>query len=72
MNKNVLTMLRPKKFRPLEVKILTGIALLLMAAGIVGTLLALYRADWRMLFASAGIGGLAALYLSAARRGRPL
>ena len=65
-------MLRPKKFRPFEVRILSGIALVLMGAGIGGMLLAIYRGDWRILVASAGIAGLAALYLSAARRGRPL
>jgi hypothetical protein len=65
-------MLRPKKFRPFELKILWGIALLLVGAGIVGMLLAIYRGDWRILFASAGISILAALYVSAARRGRPL
>jgi uncharacterized membrane protein YqjE len=65
-------MLRPKKFRPFEVRILWGIALLLAAVGMVGTVLAIYRADWRLLLPSAGIGGLAALYVLAARRGRPL
>jgi hypothetical protein len=65
-------MLRPKKLRPLEMRILWVIALVLVVAGIVGILLAIYRADWRILCASAGIGGLAALYVSAARRGKPL
>ncbi len=65
-------MLRPKKLRPFEVKILSGMALLLLAAGIIGTLLAVYKADWRILFASLGVGALAVLYFLAARRGRPL
>ena len=65
-------MLRSKKFRPFEVRILSGIAVVLMGAGIGGVLLALYRGDWRVLLASAGIGSLAALYLYAATRGRPL
>ena len=65
-------MLRSKRFRPFEVRILSGIALLLMGGGIGGMLLAIYRDDWRILLASAGIGALAALYLSAAKRGRPL
>jgi len=65
-------MLRSKKFRPFELKLLSAIALLLMAAAVVGTVLGIHRADWRILFASLGIGGLAAVYLSAARRGRPL
>ena len=65
-------MLRSKKFRPYEVKILFGIALLLMAAGVAGALFAIARGDWRILFAGAGACGLGALYLFAARRGRPL
>ena len=65
-------MLRSKKLRPFEVKILFGLALLLSAAAIMGTLLAIYRADWRILFASLGIGVLAGLYFAAGRRGRPL
>ena len=65
-------MLRSKKFRPFELKLLSVVALLLIAAAVVGIILAIHRADWRLLFASLGIGGLAALYLSAARRGRPL
>jgi len=65
-------MLRSKKLRPYEVKLLLGVALLLMAAAIVGTVLGIDRGDWRVLCASVGIGGLAALYFFAARRGRPL
>ena len=65
-------MLRSKNFRPFEVRILSGIALLLMGAAVVGIVLAIYRADWRILVASAGVGGLAALYFFAVRRGRPL
>jgi hypothetical protein len=65
-------MLRPRKFRPFELRILSGIALLLMGACLGGLVLAIYRSDWRMLLASAAVGGLAALYFCAARRGRPL
>jgi hypothetical protein len=65
-------MLRSKKFRPFEVRILVGLALVLVGAAIVGIVLALYRNHWGILFASAGIGGLAAVYLFAAKRGRPL
>jgi hypothetical protein len=65
-------MLRPKKLRPFEVKILWGMAIVLLAAAFVGTLFGIYRADWRMLLASLGIGALAVLYLLAARGGRPL
>jgi hypothetical protein len=65
-------MLRSKKFRPFEVKLLSAVALLLMPAAVVGIVLAIHRADWRILFASLGIAGLAVLYLSAAKRGKPL
>jgi hypothetical protein len=65
-------MLRSKKLRPFEVRILSSIALVLVAAGVVGTFLAIYRGHWPLLFASVGIGGVAALYFCAARRGRPL
>ena len=65
-------MLRPKKLRPFEVKILWGMALLLAAACVVGLLLGIDRGDWRIFLVSVGIGGLAALYIAAARRGRPL
>ena len=65
-------MLRSKKFRPLEMKLLWGIALLLVVAAVAGVLLAIHRADWRVFLASLGLGGIAALYLGAAKRGRPL
>ena len=65
-------MLRSKKFRPFEVKLLSALALLLMAVAIVGTVLAIRRDHWRVLFGSVGVGGVAALYLFAARRGKPL
>jgi len=65
-------MLRSKKFRPFEVKLLSAVALLLTVAALVGIIVAIYEADWRILFASLGVGGLAALYLCAALRGKPL
>ena len=65
-------MLRPNKFRPFETRILSGISLSLLSAGTAGVLLGIYRADWRILVASVGIGVLAAVYLCAARRGKPL
>jgi hypothetical protein len=65
-------MLRSKKLRPFEVKILAGMALLLLAAAIIGMILGVKRGDWRILCASLGIGTLAGLYFLAARRGRPL
>ena len=64
-------MLRSKKFRPFESMILRGIALLLLGVGIAGVFLALQRANWRLALASGGILVLAAVYLCAARRGRP-
>jgi len=65
-------MLRPKPFRPFETRILWGMALLLMGVAMVGVALGIYRGEWRLLLASAGIGGLATIYVCAARRGRPL
>ena len=65
-------MLRSKKFRRYEVKLLVGMAVLLMAVAVVGTFAGISRGDWRVLCASGGIGGLATFYFFAARRGRPL
>ena len=59
-------MLRSKKFRTFEAIILTVTGLLLVGAAGVA------HGDWRILIAAAGIGGLAAGYLLAAGRGRPL
>jgi len=38
----------------------------------VGAVLALQRADWRLAFASAGVFAIAIVYLRAAKRGKPL
>jgi hypothetical protein len=65
-------MLRRKKFRPLETRILWGMALLLLGVGLVGMLLGIRRGDWRILLGSAGMVGLGAVNVYAARRGRPL
>jgi len=65
-------MLRPGKFRLFETAIVWGIGFLLFAVGIVGAVLALQRADWRLAFASAGVFAIAIVYLRAAKRGKPL
>ena len=65
-------MLRPKPFRPFETRILWGMALVLVGAAMVGVALGVHCGDWRIVFASIGIGGLATVYVCAARRGRPL
>ena len=65
-------MLRRKKFRPFETIILRTIGLLLVAAGVTGLVLAIQRAHWRLGLASAGLFVLAAIFLVAAKRGRPL
>jgi hypothetical protein len=65
-------MLRPKKFSPFETKALWGIAFLLIVAGISAALLALQQAQWRLGLASVGILVLAAVYIYAAIRGRPV
>jgi uncharacterized membrane protein YoaK (UPF0700 family) len=64
--------LRSKKFRRFELIIISVIGLLLVTAAVVGAVLGVVRGDWRVLLASAGIGALAAVYLIASRRGRPL
>jgi uncharacterized membrane protein YoaK (UPF0700 family) len=65
-------MLRPRKFRRFELRIVRAIALLLVTVAVIGAVLAAYRGNWRLLIASAGMGGLAAIYVYAARRGQPL
>jgi hypothetical protein len=65
-------MLRPNKFRAFETKIVLGIGLLLLVFGTTGGFLALQRTNWRLGLASAGIVGLAGVYVWAAIRGRPL
>ena len=65
-------MLRPNKFRPFEKTILVGIALVLLGAGLIGVFMAVQRADWRLALASVGVFVLAAIYLFAIWRGRPL
>jgi hypothetical protein len=64
--------LRPKKFRPYEKRIVWLIALLLIGASTIGVLIAMRRGDWRILVASIGALGLAVIYIAAARRGKPL
>jgi hypothetical protein len=64
--------LRPKKFRPFERRMILAIALLLIGAGLVGVILAIGRSNWRMLIASVGVLGLAVVYALAVRRGKPL
>lgn len=63
-------MLRSKKLRPFEVKRLFAIPLLFARCRRWRLILGLYRAEWRLVAASVAIDGLAALYLSAARRGQ--
>jgi hypothetical protein len=65
-------MLRPKKFRPFEKTILFGIALVLLSAGLIGVFLAIQRAHSRLALAGVGLLVLAAIYLFAIWRGRPL
>jgi hypothetical protein len=65
-------MLRPKKFRPFEKKVVWGIGLLLLVIGTTAVLLACYLKHWRLGLASACILVLAAVYVYAAIRGGPL
>lgn len=46
--------------------------MLLLAAGLGGIYLAVDRAHWRLALASLGVLVIAALYVVAAKRGRPL
>ncbi|MFL6529855.1 MAG: hypothetical protein ACJ8HQ_07575 [Chthoniobacterales bacterium] len=65
-------MLRRKKLRPFEIAILSVIAFCLLAASVVGLLLAIQREHWRLGFSAAGILLLAIVYFCAVWRGRPL
>ena len=65
-------MLRRKKFTRVEILILCVLTMLLLAAGLGGIYLAVGRAHWRLALASLGVLVIAALYVVAAKRGRPL
>jgi len=65
-------MLRSKRFTRLEIVILCVLATLMLAAGVGGIFLAVGRAHWKLALASFGILAIAAVYLLAAKRGRPL
>jgi hypothetical protein len=65
-------MLRRKKFTRIEILILCVLAMLLLAAGLVGIYLGVGRAHWRLALTSLGVLVIAALYFLAAKRGRPL
>jgi hypothetical protein len=65
-------MLRRKKFRPSEKKILFAIGLVLLAAGLVGVFLAIQQSQWRLGIVSIGVLAIAAAYLNGTRHGWPL
>ncbi len=65
-------MLRRGKFRPVETKLLRAISALCFAAGLIGLLLGLERGNWMLVLFSLAALFLAAIYLAAAGRGRPL
>ena len=65
-------MLRWGKFRPVETKLLRAISALCFAAGLIGFLFGLERGNWMLILVSLGALLLAAIYLAAAGRGRPL
>jgi hypothetical protein len=65
-------MLRRQKFRPFETKIIWGIALLLFLVGTAAAVLALQLGHWRLGLASVAVLILAAVYVCAAIRGKPL
>jgi TRAP-type uncharacterized transport system fused permease subunit len=65
-------MLRRKRFTRIEIVILCVLGMVLLAAGLGGVFLTMGRPHWRLALASLGILIIAALYLVAAKRGRPL
>jgi hypothetical protein len=65
-------MIRPKKVSRLETVILWIFAALLILAGGTGLFLSAGRAEWTLALASIGVLGIAAIYLCAACRGKPL
>ena len=65
-------MLRRRKFSRVESIIVRGFVVALLAAGLVGLFLALDRADWRIALGSVGVLVIGAIYLLAAKRGKPL
>jgi len=65
-------MLRRGKFSRVETIILCLFVVVLLAAGLVGLFLATDRGDWRVALGSAGVLVIGAIYLFAAKRGKPL
>jgi hypothetical protein len=65
-------MLQRKKFTRLETLLLCFFRMLMLMAGFGGIFLALGRAHGRFALASFGLLVIAAVYLLAAKRGRPL
>ncbi len=65
-------MLRRKRFTRVETLILCVLALLLLPACLGGIFLAVGGGHWRLALASLAILLIAALYIVAAKRGRPL
>jgi hypothetical protein len=67
-----MAMLRRGKFSRTETWLIWLIALFLFTAGVAGIALALARSEWKIGLAGAGVAALAAIYLVAAIRRRPL
>jgi len=60
-------MLRDRKFRVLETKILRVIAVLCFGVGLIGLVISFYRANWVLAVASAGAFLLALICFAAGR-----
>ena len=65
-------MIRRGKFTRAETVILWVFASLLVVAGGTGLFLSAGHGHWRLALASIGVLGIAAIYVLAARRGKPL
>jgi hypothetical protein len=65
-------MIRRKRFTRAETLMLWVFASLLGVAGAAGLFLSVRRAEWMLSLASVGVLGIAAIYVLAARRGKPL
>ena len=65
-------MLRRGKFNRVEAIVLCVFVVVILAAGLVGLFLAVSHSDWRIALGSLGVLVIGAVYLLAARRGKPL
>ena len=65
-------MLRRQRFSRIETVILSILAGLILAAGLAGLFLGIDRVQWRLVLTGIGTLVIGAVYLLAAKRGKPL